>query len=403
MRGRKAGIRPAVYCFLARFMEWHRKNQDRLRLLGSGVMECGLAKTRTWPLWQSAPHSATSFQASAVGFDRNEKHCGLLWTVLTGFSPVFMCDEPMFAIPHPAAFRSEPAPLTGMVLAAAAFALLTAVDTVFKLMAEGHPAYQILLVNGGFSIIPIIGWALFTGGLERLHTERLWLHVGRGSISVLSAFCAIYAYSRLPLADFYAIVFSGPLIVTLLSSFWLGEKVDRNRWLAIGIGFLGVLLVTHSFTSNATFEGPNARGRLAALLSVFGYAFSIDLLRRMRFGESNIAFSFYGYMSAVLIGGAFLLILGGPPMGLSDFAHLALSGLLGGISSICLMTAYYRSPVALIAPFQYTQIIWGALAGWFLWHQVPSHSLIAGAAIVALSGLYVIYRELRMAEEKKSA
>jgi drug/metabolite transporter (DMT)-like permease len=84
-----------------------------------------------------------------------------------------------------------------------------------------------------------------------------------------------------------------------------------------------------------------------------------------------------------------------------DFAHLALSGCLAGLSSICLMTAYHRSPVAVVAPFQYTQIFWGALAGWLLWQQVPDGHLIIGAIIVAVSGLYVIYREMRVPDDSK--
>jgi len=81
---------------------------------------------------------------------------------------------------------------------------------------------------------------------------------------------------------------------------------------------------------------------------------------------------------------------------------LALSGFLAGLSSICLMTAYHRSPVAVVAPFQYTQIFWGALAGWLLWRQVPDGHLVAGAVIVAASGLYVIYREIKVADVRKN-
>ena len=138
-----------------------------------------------------------------------------------------------------------------MMLAAAAFALLTSVDTIFKLMAAGHPAYQILLINGSFAVIPILAAAMLTGGLGRLHTERPLLHLLRGSVSVVSAFCAIYAYSRLPLANYYAIVFTGPLMVTAMSAFWLREKIDRTSWLAIATGFAGVLVVMNPFAPDS--------------------------------------------------------------------------------------------------------------------------------------------------------
>jgi drug/metabolite transporter (DMT)-like permease len=301
--------------------------------------------------------------------------------------------------------RSDPAHLSGMLLAAAAFALLTSVDTIFKLMAAGHPAYQILLINGAFAVMPIMAAAMLTGGLERLRTERPLLHLVRGSVSVMSAFCAIYAYSRLPLANFYAIVFTGPLMVTAMSAFWLREKVEKDRWLAIACGFAGVLVVMNPLGAVPDADAATAiAGRIAAFASVLCYAVSVVILRRMRLGESNLAFSFYGYVASTSIGAILLLSMGsGPDMHAMDFAHLALSGFLAGLSSICLMTAYHRSPVAVVAPFQYTQIFWGALAGWLLWQQVPDQHLIAGAAIVAASGLYVIFREMRAPPEKSAA
>jgi len=289
--------------------------------------------------------------------------------------------------------------LTGMVLAAAAFALLTSVDTIFKIVALGHPAYQILFINAFFALIPILVWTFLTGGMVRLQTMRLPQHLVRGSASVMSAFAAIYAYSRLPLTDFYAIVFAGPLIVTAMSAFWLGEKVDPARWLAILVGFMGIMVVANPFDHAQMVHGSAALlGRFGALISVFCYALSTVMVRRMRQGETNMTFSFYGYLAAILISGTLLVVRGGPAVTANDIVHLSLSGVLAGISSICLMTAYHRTPVALIAPFQYTQIIWGAVAGYLIWKQVPNMHLIGGALIVAASGLFVIYREIRTKE-----
>jgi drug/metabolite transporter (DMT)-like permease len=290
--------------------------------------------------------------------------------------------------------------LSGMALAAVAFALLTSVDTIFKLMAVGHPACQILVVNGVFALAPILLWTFLTGGLKRLRTTRPLQHMARGSASVLSAYAAIFAYSRLPLTDFYTVLFTGPLIVTALSSFWLGERIDNARWLAIGAGFCGIILTVNPFTRGPFMGGVGpqdalAVGRFAALISVFGYALSVLMIRRMRGGETNMTFSFYGYLASISIGAALLVIKGGTPLSASDIGHLALSGTLAGISSICMMTAYHRAPVALVAPFQYTQIIWGALAGYMLWAQMPTLRLICGAGVVAASGLFVIYREMR--------
>jgi len=288
--------------------------------------------------------------------------------------------------------------LSGMALAALAFALLTAIDTIFKqVAAEGHPTYQILAINACFALLPILLWTLLTGGLSRLATTRLPQHLARGATSVMSAFAAVYAYSRLPLVDFYAIVFAGPLVVTAMASFWLGEKIDPARWLAIALGFVGIVVVINPLAHHApdAHHGAVIMGRFAAFVSVFCYALSVIMIRRMRGGETNMSFSFYGYLVSFLMGTSLLLLRGGPDLHMVDIIHLALSGTLGGIASICMMTAYHRTPVALVAPFQYTQIIWGALAGYVIWHHVPSLHLIAGASLVAAGGLFVIYREMR--------
>jgi drug/metabolite transporter (DMT)-like permease len=295
---------------------------------------------------------------------------------------------------------SEHRSLSGIILAATAFVLLTAVDTIFKLVAaKGYPAHQILLINAFFALVPIFTWTMLTGGIARLATQHPFQHLMRGSVSVMSAFAAIYAYSRLPLTDFYAIVFAGPLIVTALSSFWLGEKIELGRWFAIAAGFAGILIVSGPFgMHDAAPHGAPMFGRFAAFISVFCYALSVVLIRHMRLGESNLSFSFYGYVAAIIIGGTLFALFGGLSLQAIDVMHLALSGSLAGISSICLMTAYHRTPVAVVAPFQYTQIIWGAVAGYLLWLQIPGPRLLIGAAIVAASGLFVIYRELKVQE-----
>lgn len=281
-----------------------------------------------------------------------------------------------------------------MSLGAAAFALMTSVDTIFKLLAANHPAHEILFVNGVFALLPIVIWAQMTGGLGRLQTLRPARHMIRGAFSVMSAFAAIYAYSRLPLTDFYAIVFAGPLVVTALSSVWLGEKVGLARWAAIAAGFVGILIIA-SPPDGQTPEASMVAGRIAAFISVVCYALSVIMIRRMRLSESNLAFSFYGYLMALFISGAMIMLYGAPTLSGNDVGCLALSGTLAGISSICLITAYHRTPVALVAPFQYTQIIWGAVVGYALWAQMPEARLVMAATVVAACGLFVIYRELR--------
>jgi drug/metabolite transporter (DMT)-like permease len=115
----------------------------------------------------------------------------------------------------------------------------------------------------------------------------------------------------------------------------------------------------------------------------------------MRIGEACITFSFYGYLASVLTGFTLMAFHGAPPLNLLEIGMLALAGTLGAVGSLCLMESYYRASVAMIAPLQYTQLFWGALASYALWHIVPGPSLITGSAIVIASGLFLLHRDLR--------
>ncbi|MDR3451077.1 MAG: DMT family transporter [Alphaproteobacteria bacterium] len=287
--------------------------------------------------------------------------------------------------------------LSGILLAATSFAFATGCDTILKLLAAGHPGYQLLAMNGLFALIPIFVRAYLTGGPSSLATPRPLLHAIRGTMGALSALAAIFAYSRLSLTGFYAIVFAGPLLVTLLSALALHEHVDRARWIAIGAGFVGILVVINPFQpmhAGATM-GSLMIGRLAAFASVFCYAVSVIMVRRMRSGDNSMTFSFFGYIVSIAMGLLLWLLFDTPDLSFGDIAHLFCSGILGGIGSLCLMEAYHRAPIAMVAPFQYTQIFWGALASYALWNIPPGSSLIAGASIVAASGLFIIYRDMR--------
>ena len=173
--------------------------------------------------------------------------------------------------------------------------------------------------------------------------------------------------------------------------------------MAIAFGFVGVLIVACPIQPDGTHyfqvDDPQIMlGRMSALGSVICYALSVITIRHMRTHETNLTFSFYGYMASISISTCvWFLNMNGPQaaIDLMDILHLILSGLLAGVASLCLMTAYHRTPASLVAPFQYTQIVWGSVAGYLVWSHLPDLHLIIGASIVAASGLFVIYGEMR--------
>jgi drug/metabolite transporter (DMT)-like permease len=234
--------------------------------------------------------------------------------------------------------------------------------------------------------VPVLVVSLRRGGVARLRTRRLPLHVLRGLLGALGGLCGFYAYSQLPLADAYAIVFTTPLLITALSFPVLGEPVGWRRWSAVGVGFIGVLIMLQPGVA------PIGLGALGAFAGACLSALSILLVRKLGTTESTASIALYSNLTvAPLIG--LLLPFGGIVPSLLDFCLMAAAGLIGGIALMVLIAAYRSAPAALVAPFQYSQMMWAILIGFAIWGDIPEPAKLLGAAVVAASGLFILYRE----------
>ncbi|MGH6915037.1 MAG: DMT family transporter [Geminicoccales bacterium] len=274
----------------------------------------------------------------------------------------------------------------GLGLGALAFALFTCMDTMIKWLSAGYPVHELVFTNALFALLPIAVLTLRPGGLARLRTRRLALHVLRGVCGMGGAFLAFYAYSQVPLADAYAIIFATPLLITALSVPVLGEQVGWRRWSAVGVGFVGVLIMLRPGTA------PVGPGSLAALGAACASAFSILLVRKLSVTETTAGIALYSNLTVVAAMGvllAFDFVVPDP----GDLLLMAASGLVGGTALLVLIAAYRRAPAALVAPFQYSQMLWALLLGFVIWGDLPDPAKLVGAAIVATSGLFVLYRE----------
>ena len=208
---------------------------------------------------------------------------------------------------------------------------------------------------------------------------------------MIGGFCAFTAYSLMPLADAYAFIFATPLLITVLSVPLLGETVRWRRWSAVLVGFAGVLIMLQP--GNGSFD--LAAG--AALAAATASALSIILVRKLSATETTASIAFYTN-AAVAVVMACLLPIGFVPPSLADLALMALAGLTGGAALMLLIAGYRRAQAAVVAPFQYSQMLWGVLLGWLLWDDLPSTAIALGATIVVASGLYILYREVVRAE-----
>jgi drug/metabolite transporter (DMT)-like permease len=224
------------------------------------------------------------------------------------------------------------------------------------------------------------------GGLARLRTQQAKLHLLRWIVSLTGATALFWCYPRMPLADVYAIIFTAPLLITALSVPLLGERVGWRRWCAVLIGFAGVLVILDPG------QGLLSALALLALFAAVMHALNMILVRKL--GAAREPVEMLG-----LFGNGLTLIL----MALVqpwiwqtptpfELALAALAGCIAGSGFLLLATAFRLAPAATIAPFQYSQMLYGVAAGFLLFDERPEPHVLVGAAIIIASGLYVLSR-----------
>jgi drug/metabolite transporter (DMT)-like permease len=278
----------------------------------------------------------------------------------------------------------------GIALAVLGFALFSTMDVLVKWLSADYPLHQIVFVNALMALVPVGVMVVHAGGLAVLRTRRLPLHLLRSLCTMAAVFGGFYAFSRMPLADVYAIIFTAPLLITALAVPVLGEEVGWRRWTAICVGFGGVLIMLRP---GAGVLDP---GAFAALATAAGFAVSVLIMRVLSATESTAAILLYPNLVMLAVAGSMTAAHGILP-GPLDLARFAAAGLLGAGGFLCMIAAYRRAPAAIAAPFQYSQMLWGTLYGYAIWGDVPGLGVLAGAVVVIGSGLFILYRETRLA------
>ncbi|QJE72100.1 DMT family transporter [Aerophototrophica crusticola] len=284
----------------------------------------------------------------------------------------------------------------GILLAVLAFALYSVTDATVKALSARMSVPQIIVGNGLFSLVPIIGYAAWSGGLRFLRPRRPLLHLARATCGLFSGFLAYYGYSQMPIADAYALSFTAPLFITALSVPMLGEKVGWRRWTAVAVGFLGVMVMLRPGSGSLN---PAALGILAGAAL---YSMGMMITRLARATDSAVSFAFSTTIVGLAVWGATLPWLAVAPT-MDDLVLHALGGTCVGIAIVLLLSGFRLAPAAVVAPFQYTQILWGVALGWLLFGDRPTAPMLLGAGIVIASGLYILYRETVLGRQRAAA
>src|SRR4029079_3891971 len=244
----------------------------------------------------------------------------------------------------------------------------------------------------GLAALPVVfAWALYSGGPRQLLRVRWPLHIVRGVMSVFMMVTFTYALQHLSLAKGYTIFFVAPMMITLLSIALLGERVGRPQWIAIGIGFTGVLIAAKP--DNTSFGW---WGTLAMLGTAVGYAVSSVLVRIL--GRTDSTQSMMFWMTAMLAVGATALAL--PewvPVARADYPVLAGIAITGAVGQWGITVAFKHAPAASVAPLEYTGLVWVSILDIAVWAVVPSLRTLSGAALIIASGVYLLRSRTRPA------
>lgn len=271
-----------------------------------------------------------------------------------------------------------------MLTAVAAFSLM---DAGLKQLSAHYPAFQVAAIRGAASLPFVLVWALRRGGWHGLRPVRWRLHLLRGVLGVAMMASFVYALKSLPLATAYSIFFVAPLLVTALSVPVLGEHVGPRRWTAIVVGLLGVLVLLRP-----SGDGFLSLASLAVLLSAVMYAVSAVTVRML--SRTDTTQSMMVWLLALLAVGAGLLALPAwQPVRLADAMLILGVGMAGALGQYAITEAFRQGEASMIAPLEYTALVWGVLLDLALWHVLPDAITWLGAAIIVGSGLYLLRRE----------
>lgn len=262
------------------------------------------------------------------------------------------------------------------------------VHALAKWLGQDYPAVQILFFRYLFGLLPVAVFVWRSGGLPVLRTRRPATHALRAGLLFVALLLFFEALQSLPLAEVIAVSFTAPLFVTALAAPVLGETVGPRRWTAVIVGFLGALIMVRPGT--AAFH-PEA---LLVVGSAFSFSLLVLLTRRMTRTESTVCMVTYSTLFAGALSLPFLASVWRPPAG-EDMGLFVMIGIVGGIAAYLIVFAYRHAPVSVLAPFDYTALVWGALLGWVIWKEQPDAPVWIGAAMVSLAGFYITRREAR--------
>jgi len=276
----------------------------------------------------------------------------------------------------------------GALLALLAFGIFATHDVFVKTLGAIYSPIQIVFFSVLFSFPLATVMLMRDAKPGTLLPRHPWWMALRTIASVATAVSAFYAFTVLPLAQTYAILFASPLLITILAIPVLGETVRLRRWLAVIVGLAGVMVVLQPGATELTL------GHAAALTAAVGGSIASIIVRRIGADERPVVMLLYPMVANFVVMGAALAFVY-IPMPIEHLGLVALVAAFAWTAGRCIIVAYQSGEAAIIAPMQYSQIIWATLYGALFFDETIGRPTLIGAGIIIASGLYIVLRESR--------
>ncbi|MCB1509049.1 MAG: DMT family transporter [Hyphomicrobiaceae bacterium] len=296
-------------------------------------------------------------------------------------------------------------PIVGIAFKILSISAFTVMITLIKLIGDTVPIGQIVFSRAFFAILPLLAMAVWSKDLMAMvRTQKLLSQFVRGMVGSGAMALWFLALARLPLPEATAIGYAAPFFTTVLAVLLLGETVRIYRWSAIAVGLLGVLVILSPRLGLGTMTADPAAqtGALFAIGSTFCMALAQVFVRVLTRTEKTITIVFY-FSAVTSVLSLFTLPFGWVMPDAQTLAMLIGIGLVGGIGQLFLTQSYRHADVSVIAPFDYTSMIFAILVGWLLFAEIPTVPVLIGSAIVIAAGIFMIFRERRLGIERKAA
>ena len=253
--------------------------------------------------------------------------------------------------------------------------------------SSDYPTGEVLFFRGFFGLLPTY-FLIPKSKLKTFYTtERSKEHLFRCLMGLMALIAIVVALRELPLAVVVSLSYAAPLFITVLSIFLLSEKVGIFRWLAVIIGFIGVIII-----AEPGFKGMNYLYFLPLIFCI-GMAFVTITIRKLSTTEPIWLISIF-FTITISIAGLATIPMGWKMPNFQDFILLALIGVTGGSANLFLTQSYKLSEVSLVAPLKYLALVFAIFFGYFIWNEIPTIKTLIGASLVVLASLIIFRREI---------